>query len=563
MSKIEDQDSSLYYVIRKGFFKRIVVAKIDPNTKCFYDYHVKEDVVNYADFQIGQSIRIDENKGFEIVDPNINEEVVKIIEQDNSFYKKLEEKYKDKPEFGFDNEPPNAVTILTDLMRQRLKNNKPVNLYIVAILKTLSSGMGLRVRWQHGGSLYSQMSPFDYPEELSEVLSAMYDIISEKLEKDESMNFILFENEGINQEYKNFIDEIERRTRYSSSCFGSDLADRIYDESHHGANFGFSKRRRELEIKKPRITISKKATMYYHDMASDNDIVETVTPEEAEEYLGWIIGVKKDNVSTNSHKKNLSGEEKTSIGKEKEKNERTANLESKKSNSSKISHCKIFKVWNNGISVSVDGKQGLTSIFYSGIDYSIFKPGQRVVILRNGNSVKIYDEKEYESNAKAHEKKPKSVPSNVSNDKDMLEFPELFELYKIKMAEGNVEAYTILKEMPYEDYSLLLHLDRHDIRGEKIYYLYKNCCNCNNELFRLTIIMIGENHFLQSEINDNLDPDNSFFIPFISDQEYAKYKANAFGGNSSENWNIFCEKCKYTFLNKLLVKKEITKHSMH
>ena len=88
MSKIEDQDSSLYYVIRKGFFKRIVVAKIDPNTKCFYDYHVKEDVVNYAGFQIGQSIRIDENKGFEIVDPNINEEVVKIIEQDNSFYKK-------------------------------------------------------------------------------------------------------------------------------------------------------------------------------------------------------------------------------------------------------------------------------------------------------------------------------------------------------------------------------------------------------------------------------------------------------------------------------------------
>ena len=65
------------------------------------------------------------------------------------------------------------------------------------------------------------------------------------------------------------------------------------------------------------------------------------------------------------------------------------------------------------------------------------------------------------------------------------------------------------------------------------------------------MIMFGENRFSQDDIDDNLDPDSSFFIPFVSSEEYNKYKANGFGQDSFENWNNFCDSCVNTFSNKL------------
>ena len=402
MNKFENKDS-LYYVIFKGDFDAIVVAKIDPKTRCFYDYHRREDVENYDDFQIGQSVREGEYKKFEIVDSNINEEVVKIVEQDAAFYEALKEKYKDKPDFGFSNFPPPAKTILYDLIKQRLQNNKSVNLYVLAILHMLSDGMGLRVCWQHGGTLYDQISLFTYPEELYEVLSAMYDIISEKLEKNESMNFILYEYGGINEEYKSFIDEIERRTRYSSGYFGSDLKDQIRSEAYHGDNFGFSERRKQLSIMKPRITISPTSATYYHDMASDNALVETTSPKQAEKNFGWVIGMKSGNVPTKSHDKLPPFRVK------KDRIKDTVTLAQEESRGvGEILHCTVRQIWDLGISVSVDGEMGYRSICYSGIDYSKFKPGQRIVIVKNGYNVKIYDEMLFESNGIAHEEKTKN-----------------------------------------------------------------------------------------------------------------------------------------------------------
>ena len=321
-------------------------------------------------------------------------------EQSDAFFETLKEKYKDRPAFGWNNFPITASGILCgDLIKQRLNNNQPVNLYVLAILCMLSDGMGLRVRWEHGGTLYDQLSPFKYPEELYEVLSAMYDIISEKIEKNESMRFILYEYGGVNDEYQDFIDEIARRTRYSSSMFGSKLKDQITSEAYHGENYGFSQKRKELSLMKPCIIISPASATYYHDMASDNALVETTSPEKSKKDFGWVIGLKNENVSTQGHFENLSQEKTPSFG----KGEDATTLTKKESVDKDIiiKHCEVLQTLKNGISVNVDGEIGHLGIFYNGIDYSKFYVGQRIVIAEDVGRIIFYDESEYEIKGEA------------------------------------------------------------------------------------------------------------------------------------------------------------------
>lgn len=140
----------------------------------------------------------------------------------------------------------------------------------------------------------------------------------------------------------------------------------------------------------------------------------------------------------------------------------------------------------------------------------------------------------------------KSASSNAMLDENMT-----FEQYRLIMSERNLGALSIFEEMPYTDYALLHNLDRYGVRGVKLWCLYDKCCSHDYELFKLVMIMFGEDRFSQDDIDDNLDPDSSFFRPFVSSEEYNKYKANGFGQDSFENWNNFCDSCVNTFSNEL------------
>ena len=160
------------------------------------------------------------------------------------------------------------------------------------VIRLISEGMGLRVRWHHGGRLYHQISSFEYPEELYEIVSAMYDIVDEAISNDKSLTLEFYEYEAKGEGYIQFINEIERRTRYSANLFSSELQDRIRDESYHGENWGFSERRRQLSIMKPVIYINSESTVFLRDRAGENKMEVETTPELAKERLGAFIGKK-------------------------------------------------------------------------------------------------------------------------------------------------------------------------------------------------------------------------------------------------------------------------------
>lgn len=290
-NEYKSENKTKYYVIYKNndLDNEIEVAQIDPQTHCFYDYHYLEDVENYDDFQLGNTVVLRDDGILELADSSSNAEVIEIIAEDNDFYKKLNDKYGSQLE-STGHLQGTAMSILSDYIKDRIKNNQPVDLYVYDIVRILSSAMGLRLNWEHYGSLYNQISPFTYPEELYEVLSTMYNIISEKLANNESMRFLLYEYGGINKEYAEFLDEIERRTRYHANSFGSDLYDRIHSEAQHGKNWGYSETRRRLTNMKPLVTINPMFTEYRHDMASDTALVESTSPEEAEKRFGYMLG---------------------------------------------------------------------------------------------------------------------------------------------------------------------------------------------------------------------------------------------------------------------------------
>ena len=279
-----------YYVFYKDDYLNDVVgvAQVDPQTHCFYDYHYYSNIENLDDFQIGNTAILGDDGQLKLADSTINTEVTEIIAKNEDFYKKLKDKYASQLE-TVGHIPETDTGILSDYLKDRIKNNQPVDLYVYNIVLLLSSAMGLRLRWERYGMAYNQMSPFTYPEELYEILSAMYNIISEKLANNESMRFLLYDYGGINDEYAKFLDEIERRTRYNASSFGSDLGDKIQSEAFNGANWGYSEARRRLSIMKPLVTISPLSTKYYHDIASDDAYVETTTPEKAKEIFGYIV----------------------------------------------------------------------------------------------------------------------------------------------------------------------------------------------------------------------------------------------------------------------------------
>lgn len=286
------ENMSPYYVINVQYIDlstgKIHIARVDPKYKCFYDRHIFKGYRDELDeFKVGQTVEateIDEpiiSKNLVVTDDTINEEVTRIIRQREEFYKGLKEKYKkDLKTIGY--VPSFENNIIDVFIVDRIINGLPADLYVLDILKCLSSAMGLRLRGNPKNPYFSSGN-FTFPEELYKMVAAMYDIISEKLDNNESMRFVLYDFGEINEEYDQFLKEVERRTGYDDERLGSELGQSIRDEILIAEN-NYERPSKEairLSKMKPVIEISPERTTYYSDTNSVNAYQETFTPEES------------------------------------------------------------------------------------------------------------------------------------------------------------------------------------------------------------------------------------------------------------------------------------------
>lgn len=138
---------------------------------------------------------------------------------------------------------------------------------------------------------------------------------------------------------------------------------------------------------------------------------------------------------------------------------------------------------------------------------------------------------------------------NNSELKDNLEFQELL----FEITEGNPGAVKVYAEMMSDErlvhyISLLKHLD---IKGARLYILYNDCCDRNNDKLFRTLLMFRYQIFSKAEISANLD--QAYVIPFIDDNiiidGMPSYEENF--SRYDLKWFEFCIIQKKAFLTKM------------
>lgn len=154
---------------------------------------------------------------------------------------------------------------------------------------------------------------------------------------------------------------------------------------------------------------------------------------------------------------------------------------------------------------------------------------------------------------------PNSIFKNLSSVVNVSVYKEEkineYEKYARKIAEGNSDVLSLLMFLFkfYTNCVLLRYLDNYSIRGEKIWYLYDKCCKKNINEFVHTIDMIGCGCFSQKDIDDNLNYENGFYIPFIDNASYIYYITNGygFGPENGKFWKNFCRENTDAFIQKI------------
>lgn len=87
----------------------------------------------------------------------------------------------------------------------------------------------------------------------------------------------------------------------------------------------------------------------------------------------------------------------------------------------------------------------------------------------------------------------------------------------IDMCEGNIGAFTFLNSLAVqkcpEGIRAILFMEKLEIRGEKAYKLWNDCCNRNyNKVFQ-TLQAFRDGKFTSDQIHDNLN--QNYAKPFI------------------------------------------------
>lgn len=161
------------------------------------------------------------------------------------------------------------------------------------------------------------------------------------------------------------------------------------------------------------------------------------------------------------------------------------------------------------------------------------------------------------SNCDTSEKKEQNNNVNyileTSNKKEKITAEQsVFDMI-MTMSEGNPGAMNVIMQMLENPRSLLdvFLCDSLDIRGYKIYMLYNDCCERNEDKFNRTLMMLRCGVFSEQQIQENLNLVRA--IPFIDDNiiiDGVPSYGNDFGP-TDEKWEEFCAKNKDIFTQKL------------
>ncbi len=125
------------------------------------------------------------------------------------------------------------------------------------------------------------------------------------------------------------------------------------------------------------------------------------------------------------------------------------------------------------------------------------------------------------------------------------------------MSEGNPGAITVLAEIikadPITGVIKILNLDSLDIRGSKIWMLYKDCCGQDMDKFFRTLDFIRGGAYTSEEIDLNFQQVHA--KPFMSDdvkeEDYLTEEDNGSISPWSENWNEYVQAHRATIIPKL------------
>ena len=292
-----------YYVTDINNAERTLeVAKNNPECKCFYDYHQCNYIyVVFLNLKIGQKVTL-QNDEINLLNKEIYNEIVEahkaILKRNALLEKKYPDLYPQEQTFK------STEKIIDDYLTQRKNRGEKIDTYIVGIVSLLSYAMGLKVSWRHKGTIYEQ-SGFEYPEQIQDIVGAMYEIISDYLDKlkdNEEIVFELCEHGFKGKDYYDFTKEIEKRTGVKHDEITSDLKMQQYAKDIHSYRWRPKISYKDLLAKLPTVYISKQRTSYYIDRADNNAEIKEITPKScAESYKKYI--------EPESQRKNQSYEE--------------------------------------------------------------------------------------------------------------------------------------------------------------------------------------------------------------------------------------------------------------
>ena len=286
------------------------VAKLDKETEQFYDRHT---IACKEKFEQGQEISIKEseicktkkigepdppNEGkiggtfctIELVDGKPNTDVLMVIYNNVNFYKTLAERYQgvNKEKLGQEYASGTHPEILR-FCQKRAKEFNPANPYIIAILYQLAEVIGLKVKMPQHAIFQKCIRGFDFPEELDEIIEAMYKIIEDNLSVGLTMNMVIYDGKLLESAYKgegyiSFLKEVEKRTRYFQSDFSCKARQDIFTNNpleKHGDGIALA----NLIRVKRTLNITPTETSYI----VGNEVKIKFTPNEAKEKYGELV----------------------------------------------------------------------------------------------------------------------------------------------------------------------------------------------------------------------------------------------------------------------------------
>lgn len=124
------------------------------------------------------------------------------------------------------------------------------------------------------------------------------------------------------------------------------------------------------------------------------------------------------------------------------------------------------------------------------------------------------------------------------------------------MGEGNPGAITVLANMMKDDPIMgplrILHLDHYEIRGSKLWMLYKDCCGQDLEKMYRTLDFLRGGAYSQEEIDTNFQMPRA--LPFLSDtvqdKEFISDGEDSLGP-WSDGWNEYVQANRATIIPRL------------